>query len=296
MKTTLATRLLFSGLLLFGAGCSANPGDTTGTSGNAAPSGSDPSADPGETGSVGLTLSLPGNAQITAVNWVIAGPNDAATIVDSGTVDVHASAAASFIVPSIPPATGYRVVLSAASTDGGVTCEGEAPFAVQARMSTKIAVQMACNAAAAGGHTTLVNGMGFDCAAWTSVTASPVETAVGSPVSLAASASGPVPANITYQWSAPSGQFAMASSASTSFTCTAPGTVMVTLTVADGPVPAGSTCNPSLDTDVIAVTCTGTAPPPPPPSAPALPGWALLLLALGMAAAALTSRRRPIDT
>jgi hypothetical protein len=283
---------LFSGLLLFGAGCSANPGDT-GTRGNVASSGSTPSADPGETGSVGLTLTLPGDAQIATVNWVIAGPNDAATVVASGTVDVHASAAASFLVPSLAPATGYRVVLSAAATDGGVTCEGEAPFAIQARMSTKVAVQMACNAGAAGGHTTLVNGMGFDCAAWTSVTASPVETAVGSPVSLAAIAIGPVPANLTYQWSAPSGQFAMASSASTSFTCTAPGTVMVTLTVADGPVPAGSTCNPALDTDVIEVTCTGTAPPP---AAPALPAWALLLLALSMAGAGLTSRRRPIDT
>jgi hypothetical protein len=100
-----------------------------------------------------------------------------------------------------------------------------------------------------------------------------------------------MPANLTYQWSAPSGSFGAASAASTSFTCTAPGPVMGTLVVGDGPVPAGSTCNPSLETDVVAVTCTGATQPPP---APALPGWALLLLAPGMAGAGM--RRAGVAT
>ena len=284
MRTNRATKLLVSGLLLLllgEAGCSANAADPGADHGGL--SAGEPPADPANSGSVGLSLTLPAGAQIAAVDWVIAGPNDAATVVASGSVDVHASAGVSFIVPSIPAGSGYRVALSAAATDGGISCEGSASFAVQARTSTMVAVQMACNAAGTGGHTTLVNGTGFDCAAWTSVTASPIETAVGTPLSLSASASGPMPANLTYQWSAPSGTFGAASAASTRFTCTEPGPVMVTLVVGDGPVPAGSACNPALETDVITVTCTGAQPLP----APALPAWALLLLALGMAGAGL---------
>jgi hypothetical protein len=288
VRTNPATKLLVPGLLLLlGAGCSANPGDPGGSERGGSPPG-ESATDPANSGSVGLSLVLPGNAQIVTVDWVVAGPNNAATVVASGNVDVHASAAASFIVPSIPAGSGYRIALSAESTDGGISCEGSAPFAVQARTSTMVAVQMACVAAGTGGHTTLVNGTGFDCAAWTSVTASPIETAVGTPLSLSASASGPMPANLTYQWSAPSGTFGAATTASTSFTCTAPGPVMVTLVVGDGPVPAGSTCNPSLETDVITVTCTGTQSVP---AAPALPAWALLLLALGVAGAGMRRAR-----
>jgi hypothetical protein len=197
-------------------------------------------------------------------------------------------------VPNIPAGSGYRVVLSAASVDGGVSCEGSATFAVMARATTDVAVQLGCNIAGSGGQTTTVNGTSFNCAAWNSVTASPITVNVGSAAALAASASGPIPANLTYQWSAPSGQFGSASASSTSFTCTAPGPVAVTLLVGDGPVPAGSTCNSILDTDVITVTCTGSAPPPPPPNAPAVPPWGLAALGFGLLGLGYRSNRRPL--
>ena len=249
--------------------------------------------DPAHSGTVGLSLTLPDGEHISTVQWAISGPAGAATVVASGSIDVHASAATSFSVPLIAAGSGYRVALSAISADAGATCVGTANFNVQVHQITAVAVQMACSLANAGGHTTLVNGTGFDCAAWTSVSATPVSVSVGGQVSLSAMATGPVPENVTYAWTAPSGQFGSANAADSTFTCTDPGTVPITLTVADGPVPMGSTCNPALSTDVVMVTCSGTAPPPPPPAAPALPGWALLLLAGGLAMAGRAASRLP---
>jgi hypothetical protein len=253
-----------------------------------------PSTSSGNTGSVGLSLTLPGGAGVSLVSWTIAGPNGAATVVTSGSVDVGEGAAATFLVSQIPPASGYTVVLSAKSTDGGVSCEGSATFAVTPRATTKVAVQLGCSESPAGGQTTLVNGTTFDCATWNTVTANPAATMVGTSVALAATAAAPVQANVTYQWSASSGQFGNAAAASTTFTCSVPGPVNVTLTVGDGTVPKGSTCNPALDTDVITVTCTGTGVSPPPPAAPALPLWALLALAINtMGLGCWATRRRP---
>jgi hypothetical protein len=249
---------------------------------------SESAGDPADMGSVGMQLTLPGGAQVSSVSWVIAGPNDAATVVKSGSVNVKESGGVSVLVGDIPAGTGYHVALSAQATDGGLSCAGTAAFAVHAHAITQVAVQMACNIAPSGGQTT-VNGTSFNCAAWSSVAASPVETAIGTPVALMASATGPVPASVTYTWSAPSGSFGSASMANTSFTCTAPGPVTVTLVVGDGPVPAGSTCNPALDTDTVTITCTGTAPPP--SSAPALPWGGVAALALGMLGLGIWTRR-----
>jgi hypothetical protein len=269
-------------LLLAGAACSSDPatapiepqhpaGDTAGSSAaNALPT--------GPTGSVGFQLTLPDGSSISIVHWSITGPNNSSTVVKSGSVDVHASGGTKFQVSEIPEGMGYRVLLSAMSVDGGIDCEGSASFAVVARATTQVDVQLACTAAGAG-QTTVVNGTSFDCAAWNSVSASPNETAVGTPVSLSATATGPIPANLTYRWSAPSGQFTAPTAANTNFVCSTPGPVNVTLVVGDGAVPEGSTCNPALDTDVITVTCTGTAPPP---AAPAMPPWGSLALATGL--------------
>jgi hypothetical protein len=182
-------------------------------------------------------------------------------------------------------------VLSAISEDGGVSCAGSATFDIAARATTHAAVQLACSAAKSGTQTTLVNGTSFDCATWNTLTASPTQAAVGAPVSLAATASGPIPANLTYSWSAPSGRFSNATAASTIFTCTTSGPVVVTLVVGDGAVPEGSVCNPDLDTDTVTITCAGNGPPP--PNAPALPAWAVVLLcATTMAIGTAAGKRR----
>jgi hypothetical protein len=234
-----------------------------------------------DTGNVGMDLTLPGGENISVINWAITGPNGAATVVQSSSVKVQALAL-KFLVSSLPAGSGYRVTLSGTSTDDSVTCSGAAPFAVTAHATTNVSVQMACGAVGTGGHGTSVNGSTFNCAAWSSVTANPTETKVGSSVALAATASGPDPTMLTYAWSASSGSLGSPSAATSSFTCAQAGAATVTLTVGDGPVPAGSTCNPSLDTTTVTVTCDPATVSPPPPAAPALPPWGCLMLVAGI--------------
>jgi hypothetical protein len=289
---------IFVSLLLAGPACSSDPGATPSSStaakpaaGEGAGQGPADAVPAGPTGTVGLELTLPGGSSVSVVNWSITGPNDAATTVKSGSVDVHASGGTAFQVPQVPAGMGYRITLSAASVDGGVDCSGSASFAVIPHATTTVQVQLVCISAAAG-HTAMIGGTSFDCAAWNSVSASPNETAVaGSPVSLSATATGPIPANLTYRWSAPSGQFSAPTAANTNFVCSAPGPVNITLVVGDGAVPEGSTCNPALDTDVVTVTCTGTAPPPP-PAAPATPPCGPLALATGLLGLSFRELRR----
>jgi hypothetical protein len=292
--------LIVLGLLVGTNACSA------GADGESAGSQQTPSTNPTlsggatgseDTGSVGLQLTLPGGENINVVDWAITGPNGATTVVQSSSVTVQ-GLAARFVVGNIPAGTGYQVTLSGTSTDSTVTCTGSAQFSVMAHATTLVSVQMACGVVGTGGRGTNVNGMTFNCAAWSSVTANPSETKVGNAIALAATASGPDPSMLTYAWSSSTGSFSSPSSAASNFTCTQVGTAMVTLTVGDGPVPAGSTCNPNFDTDTIAVTCDpgpdGGAPmdggpssdagPPPPPTtaAPATPPWGLAMLAAGI--------------
>jgi hypothetical protein len=283
VKTTLfaqASAVLAAALLLGASGCAVE-------SNAASPSADGTGNAPLDTGSVNMNLIVSGGAQIATVTYTISGPNGAATVVATNTVNVKESGGVSVVVPLIPAGSGYRVVLSAEAVDGGVGCEGSAPFDIMPHVITQVQVQMACSAQGAGAQQTLITGQSFDCAAWDSVTASPTQTNVGSSISITAVATAPSLSNLTYAWSAPSGQFSAANQAVTQFTCTQPGPVPVTLTVADGPVPAGSSCNPALTTDTITVTCGSGGVP-----TPATPAWALGLLALGIAGIGLGRGRR----
>lgn len=273
---------------------SSSPTDPTGTTGNSGTS--------QNTGSVGFQLVLAGGDQINTIDWQITGPNGATALVQSGAVAVQ-SLGAQFLVGSIPSGSGYRVTLSGAS-DAGVQCSGSAQFNVSAESVSHVGVQLQCSASGTGGQGTTGNGTTFDCAAWDSVTANPLEATVGQSVALAATASGPNPSLLTYAWSAPSGSFSAAGAATSTFTCTEVGPVLVTLTVGDGAVPAGSTCNPAETTNSFTVTCDATdggvldagsdaGPPPPPRVAPAIPPAGLALLGGALAAIAATVRKRP---
>src|SRR5579883_890300 len=240
-------------------GCS-SPGPTApGASAQGTTQGGDPGAGSAAqgTGTVGMDLTLPGGAVINTVNWTVTGPNGASTVVQTGSVAVGNSSSVSFLVGGIPAGAGYSIALSGQSTDGSVTCSGSSAFNVTARTTTNVSVQLQCSSAAADAGSALVNGSTFNCAAWNSATASPAETTVGTAVSLAATATGPNPAALTYAWSAPSGTFDNPSSPTPQFTCTVPGTVTVTLNVGDGPVPDGGACNASLASTTLQVTCDG---------------------------------------
>jgi hypothetical protein len=300
-----------------GAGaCSAGaPGDAQPASNTSDTSpGASAPVNPNITGSLQLRLTLPGGESIENVSWAITGPDGLSSVVQSGTQTVNALAV-NFLVGSLPAASGYRIALSGSSANG-VTCTGGEDFAVMAHATTTVGVAMACSSAPAGSIGTLVNGQTYDCAAITGVSASPTTLSVGGSVTLSATADAPVMSELTYAWSAPSGSFSAPSSAQSSFQCTAPGTVSLTVTVADGPLPDGAVCNPATTTMSIPVTCvaasgdagspgvdagSGTGmdagagsgdggSPPPPRLAPAVPPWAIAMLCASLVALGLRRR------
>ena len=187
-------------------GCSSPGTSPVGGSTPAQASGGDPGAASGENaGSVGMALTLPGGAVINSVNWTVTGPNGGATVVQTGTVNVGNSQTITFVVGGIPAGAGYSIALSGQSTDGSVTCAGSAQFATTARTTTNVSVALQCSTPTADAGSALVNGTTFNCAAWNSAAASPAETTVGNSVTLAASATGPNPAGLTYAWSTTGG-------------------------------------------------------------------------------------------
>jgi hypothetical protein len=228
-------------------GCSSGS-HTTAVNGGP-PSGADP------TGAVGMTLTIPGGEMVSSIGWVITGPTGASTVVQQGTVNVQSSASINFLVSGIPSGSGYTVSLSGTTTDGAFACAGSATFAVTARTTTNVTASVFCAVRAQDAGSVNVGGQLYACATVNGISAMPSETTVGGSVALSATASAPNGGTITYAWSAPSGTFSAPTAANTGFTCTASGAVTVTVTVGDGPVPDGSTCNPANSTFTAQVQC-----------------------------------------
>jgi hypothetical protein len=212
-------------------------------------------------GTVGMSLTLSGGVSIPTVDWVITGQNNLPTGAQHGSVNVHDSSSISFLVGGIPAGSGYEIALSGTSVDGLVTCSGSAQFSITAGSTTKVSDLLQCNGVTPQAGSAAVVGTTYDCAAWETVAANPSEATLGNSVALTVTATAADPGAITYSWSAPTGVFSSASSSSASFTCTTPGTVVVTLALSDGPVPDGGACNPELSTASIQVTCDATSGP-----------------------------------
>jgi hypothetical protein len=211
---------------------------------------------PGDaTGTLGMALTLPGGATINTIAWVITGPNGASTVATQGTVNVQNSLSVAFTVGNIPAGSNYAISLSGTSTDGTVTCAGSMQFNISARATTNVTDLLQCNGAISEAGSLAIVGQAYDCAAWSGVTVLPSETAIGGSIALAATATAANPAGLTYAWSAPSGSFSAPTSASTNYSCTTAGTITLTLTVGDGPIPDGGSCDPLLTTTTTQVIC-----------------------------------------
>jgi hypothetical protein len=242
------------------AGCSssndaAQPAAGPGVSGATLPGASSGGASAATTGSLHAELTLPGGQQINSVSWTITGPNGATTVVQSGTVALQNSDTVSFLVGGLPAATNYTITLAGVSTDGTASCGGSSTFNTTARTTTNVSVALQCTTPASEAGSVVVGGSTYACASVSSLSASPAETTVGFYAALSATASGPTPSAITYAWSAPSGTFGAPTAAQTTFTCTAVGPVPVTLTVGDGPLVEGGSCNPALSTQTVQIQC-----------------------------------------
>jgi len=189
----------------------------------------------GAGGTVGVELQIAPGVTVNTVSWSI---KNGTTYSQSGTVTAQFSNTISFQVGGIPTGSGYVLTLTATSVDGSLTCVGSATFSVAGGQTTAVSINLVCSPAAADAGSIVVSGSTTVCANINSISVFPLETAVNTNISLAASASAGSIAP-TYAWTTTAGTFDNAASATPVFTCpAAPGlvtnqAVTVSGTVAD---------------------------------------------------------------
>ena len=195
-----------------------------------------------------MNLDLAPGVTTNSVAYTIVGPNGFTL---TGTIDVSNSATVSTVIGGIPAGTGYSIATTTTSSDGSLSCAGSASFNVAPRTTTPVTVHLTCHEAVHTGSVQL-NGTVNICPVIDAAGASPAAVAVGSSIQLSGTAhdtdSGP--AALSYVWTASSGFFDNSHAASPLYTCSAPGTVTLTLSASDGdPSP---TC---ADHTSLMVTC-----------------------------------------
>jgi hypothetical protein len=265
MKSLTSFSLALVGAALV-AGCSGGASPIQDNA-NAGPNGSDGTTS-GAVGTVSFDLSLPANFGLQAalsnsLHYILV--DSAHNIVQTGTANI-ANTTYSFQLSGIPAGSGYEISL-AATTANGTQCAGSsAAFAVTARTTTHVRVDMACNAKGTDGGTALVNGNLYFCGTVTSVAtgASGGTANVGDSINLVVTATGPDTNGLTYSWQSSNeiGTFGANDQQgeldTTTFTCTSPGTATLTVVVGDGAVPDGDSCASDQNTATIDVTCVGS--------------------------------------
>jgi hypothetical protein len=230
---------------------------------------------------------LPGGEHFTTVSYNLTNGTNAY----AAAVNVGASSFLSFVIGGIAAASGYTITLNATSDDGAVTCTGSYgtgvsdagqnngfPFAVVARQSTIVNVQLICvdNANAAQGGVT-VNGIPNCCPTWDTMVANPGSTVAnpivtGASVLLTGNASGPCDGDgggqLACTWSVKSGTGSVSPTVRDStgdfvatFSCPASdsgvtGEVdIVQFLCSDGPLPDGGFCPAYLTTGELTMFC-----------------------------------------
>jgi hypothetical protein len=204
-------------------------------------------------GSMSMDLQIGAGVTINTVSWTISNP--ATGFSRTGSVAVRFSNVIAFQAGALPAATGYTIALSATSVDGAFSCSGSAGFSISAFLVTPVGLQLNCSTAPAGQGTVVVVGTTQVCANLDSLGASPLETAVNTPISLSATGSaGTLP--VSFSWTATAGTFDNARSATPTFTCPATaGPVTISVTVS----PGAPSCN-TVTTQSVTVTCDALDP------------------------------------
>ncbi len=244
MKNTLV------GTILIGAVSAAAMINGCSSAGSASEPNSPEPKDSEHVGTVGLALAVAAGITLNTLNYAITGP---AGFSRTGPIDVSNSTSATAVIGGIPFGTGYLISLSGKSLEGTAMCAGTATFDITSATTTPVPVHITCGVQPGTGSIS-VNGTLNVCPTVTSVGASPSNVTTGSSLSLSGAAvdpdSGPSP--LAYSWTATSGTITNPSSANATFTCSAAGTAMITLSVFDG----DATCSSHQS---VTVTCTEPA-------------------------------------
>jgi hypothetical protein len=137
------------------------------------------------------------------------------------------------LINGVPVGDDYDLELSAPSLDGQLTCKGSAKVSVRFDTITRVHVPLKCGP---GDGVVLINVGVVAPRACTGVSleymVSPLTTPVGGIIFVTASADSADASALTYDWTAPSGQFSDPMSSHTTYRCAAAGNITLSLRVA----------------------------------------------------------------
>jgi hypothetical protein len=211
-----------------------------------------------EVGEIGLDLRLPDGSEVSEVSYAI---TRAGLAPRTGVIPVAADGHARMQIGNLPAGTGYSIKLTAAR--GTLPpCEGSATFSITAGQTTDVSVALQCGSLGRSGNVS-VDGIFNYCPSTPTITATPSTATVGQAITVSADALDEDP--VSFVWSAPSGTFAATNQASTTFICTAPGTVTLSVSASDS-----QGCSGVIGT--LDVTCTATFSSQPAYVVPVAPG------------------------
>jgi hypothetical protein len=197
---------------------------------------------PGTIDTVQLKLDFGGGVTLDNVDYVLTGP---AMFRRTGTLAVADQPTISATFQNLPAGTGYDVKVQGTATDDLSFCKGEAMFDVATMMNAVVQITLTCSGRASVSADVNV------CPTLDSFSVVPSEVYVGGSMQLTAVShdpdNGPMP--LTASWSATSGTLTNLSTTGATFTCTAPGTFRVGVTINDG-TPAQK-CTDSASVNVV---------------------------------------------
>lgn len=196
-------------------------------------------------GQVQIALTLPDGTSVDVVSWKIL--SSSSSVLAMGTLNTSGTRTPSFI-SSLPPGAGYTVSMTA-TTSANVTCSGvSSAFAVTAGMATPVSVNLLCSGLVADGGTlgsVIVTGNvvpGDHCPVLTAWLITPQSATGTTPIDISVTASdADTGETLTYAWSAGSGVFASAGSATTQYTCGSAGPQTLSVAITDSHTPAACT-------------------------------------------------------
>jgi hypothetical protein len=217
----------------------------------AAGCGAETGAGPQTIDTVQLRLSFGGGVTLDNIAYSLSGPGIPPAHPRIGTLPVGPDDSIMATFQNLTAGTGFDVKVQGTASDSTSICKGETMFDVMSGTNAVVTIALTCSGIAAVSADVNV------CPTIDSLSANPAEVYVGSSLQLALDAHDPDngPSPLTAAWSATSGMLSNLSTMGATFTCTAPGTFKIGVSVTDGTPQQKCADSASLN-----VVCTAVTP------------------------------------
>jgi hypothetical protein len=212
-----------------------------------------------DSGSVKIAFATSGGDSINSVSYKITASLTNATLVAGSinTSDINATASLDVALPPTAAGATDTVVLTATTTKGVACTTAPTTFTVTSGANTNVMLSMVCGTATQStvpgtvDITTSVTSAA-SCPSITSAVVAPDQTSVGATASVSATGFDPNGNTLTFAWG-PAANFAPATAASSTYTCTAAGIQAITLAINNG----NCTATVPLQITCVGATATG---------------------------------------